>query len=114
MPQQGFKTRQIDVYKPSPVVDSANQSHDWVYVATKWAEIKGETGMGRIRSEASAGGIVTPLNRYSFRCNYDPTMDSTMQVRMADGTVMGVISVLHDLARRTYTDLVCETGGSNG
>jgi SPP1 family predicted phage head-tail adaptor len=117
MAQQGNKTRQIDFYVPTVVIDGANEpdgSDPWVLYATRWAEIKGETGMGRIRAEASAGGVNTPLNRYSFRINYDKTIDTTMQVRTPEGDRLNVLSVLHDLARRTYSDIVCEMGGSNG
>lgn len=114
---QGQKTREIDIYKPTIVLDGANEpdgDDPWTLFVTRWAEPKGETGMGTIRAAASAGGVNTPLNRYSFRINYDRSIDTTMQVRTPEGDRMDIVSVLHDLARRTYTDIVCQFGGSNG
>lgn len=114
---QGNKTREIELWVPITALDGANEptgDDPWSFYATRWAEVKGETGMGSIRSAANAGGVNTPLNRYSFRLNYDKTIDSTMQVRTPEGDRMDVVSVLHDLARRTYTDVVCQVGGSNG
>lgn len=114
---QGQKTREISIYRPTIVLDGANEpdgSDPWTLLYTRWAEPKGENGMGRIRAEASAGGINTALNRYSFRINYDRNVDTTMQVRTPEGDHLDIISVLHDLGRRTFTDIVCQLGGSNG
>lgn len=118
----GEKNRFITINKPSPTLDAENRPVGWVLHKTKWAEAMGQTGMGRIRAEASAGGINTDLQRYSFRVNYDLSIDSTMQVvmkvRNADNTFsfveLDIKSVNHDHAERDHSDLVCETGGSNG
>lgn len=110
----GEKNRQIEIWKPTDAVDGANQPLGWCFFKSKWAKINGEPGMGKIRAASSAGGIVTPSNRYSFRVNYDRCIDTTMQVRTAEGDRMAVLSVLHDLATRNYSDIVCELGGSNG
>lgn len=119
----GEKTRLVTINKRSTVdADAANESFTWVLHKTKWAEVLGQTGMGRIRSEASAGGINTDLQRYSLRVNYDLSIDNTMQavlkVRNDDGTfsfiALDIQSVNHDHAGRDHSDLVCQTGGSNG
>ncbi len=118
----GEKTRYITINKPSTTLDAENRATGWVFHKRKWAEPMGQTGMGRIRSEASAGGINTDLQRYSFRINYDLSIDNTMQVvmrvRNADATFsdieLDIQSVNHDHAGRDHTDLICQTGGSNG
>lgn len=114
----GEKTRHVTINKRSTAVDTANESFDWVFFKKKWAEPKAQTGMARIRSEASAGGINTDLVRISFRVNYDLSIDNTMQLVMkaAEGVFIAfdIESVNHDHAGRQYTDLVCQTGGSNG
>lgn len=112
----GEKNRFIEIYRPSGEVDSANEpvADPWTLHKTKWAEVKGETGMGNIRSAASAGGINTPLNRYSFRVNYDVSIDNTMQIRDRIGNRFDVVNVLHDHARRVDTWIVADVGGSNG
>lgn len=110
----GEKNRKITINQRSIVTDGANESSGWVFFKTKWAQIMGQTGMGRIRAEASAGGINTDLQRYSFRVNYDLTIDNTMQVVDPNGIEYDIKSVNHDHATRDHTDLVCQTGGSNG
>jgi head-tail adaptor len=118
----GEKNRFITINKRSTTTDGANESTGWVLHKNKWAEAMGQTGMGRIRSEASAGGINTDLQRYSFRVNYDLSIDNTMQVVMKvlnpDGSFsyvsLDIQSVNHDHAGRSHSDLVCQTGGSNG
>lgn len=118
----GQKTRKLTINKPSDTLDAENRPTGWVFFKTKWGEPMGQTGMGRIRSEAGAGGINTDLQRYSFRVNYDLSIDSTMQVVMkvlnADGSFsyveLDIKSVNHDHTGRDHSDLVCETGGSNG
>ncbi len=113
----GEKNRQIDIYSPTMIFDAANEptgDDPWILFKTKWAQIKGESGMGKIRGAEPNGGVVTPLNRYSFRINYDRSISTVMQVRDREGNRYGVVSVLHDAAGRQYTDIVCEIGGANG
>lgn len=109
----GEKNRKIDIYGPSGT-NAANEQDGWVLIKSKWARVAGETGMGAIRAAASAGGIVTGLNRYSFRVNYDLSIDTTMQVRDPEGDTYNILTVRHDKAMRQYTDIVAELGGSNG
>lgn len=110
----GEKNRRITINVPATTVNSANESTGWVFYKTKWARILGETGMGRIRAEASAGGINTDLRKYSFRVNYDRTIDVNMQVVDPQGYEYDVVTVLHDPAGRLYTDIVCQLGAASG
>lgn len=110
----GERNRLITINKRSTDTDTANESFDWVPHKTKWAQVMGQTGMGRIRAEAGAGGINTDLQRYSFRVSYDLSIDNTMQVVDPNGIQFDIQSVNHDHAGRQHSDLVCQTGGSNG
>jgi SPP1 family predicted phage head-tail adaptor len=112
----GDRNRLVEFWKPSGAVNEANEPlpDAWVPYKSKWAHIKGETGMGTIRAAASAGGVNTPLDRYSFRVNYDTSITIDMQVREKDGTRYNILSVRHDKVDRNWTDVVAETGGSNG
>lgn len=110
----GEKNRRISFYAPSTELDDENLPVEWEFVKARWANIVSETGMGRIRSEASAGGINTDLRKYSFRIAYDLTIDTTMQIRDSMDVRYDVVTVLHDHATRKHTDVVAQVGGSNG
>lgn len=112
----GEYNRMIQVWKPSGVVDAANQPlpNAWVLHKEKWSRIRGETGMATIRAAAAAGGINTPLDRYSFRVNYDRSITVDMQIRDREGDRYNILAVRHDKAGREWTDIVAELGGSNG
>lgn len=112
----GEHNRRIEIWKPSGAKDAANEPlpNAWTLHKRKWARIRGETGMATIRAAATAGGVSTPLDRYSFRVNYDTSITIDMQVRERDGTRYNVLSVRHDKADREWTDIVAETGGSDG
>lgn len=109
----GKRNRLVKFYKPLAAVNSANESIGWepLPFKEKWAELRGETGMGSIRAAASAGGVNTPLDHYSFRVNYDRTLDTTMRVVDSEGDAYEIITVRHDKARREYTDVVAEFSG---
>ena len=112
----GKRNRQIEIWKPSGAVDGANQPlpDAWEPHARRWAHIKGETGMGAIRAAAQRDGVNTPLDRYSYRVAYSPSIDATMQLRERDGTRAQIIIVRHDKENRAWTDIVVEIGGANG
>lgn len=112
----GKKNRRVAFYRPTGAVDSSNDPlpDAWVLHKERWAEIKGSTGMGTVRAAGAAGGINTPLDRYSFRINYDTSITVDMQLRERDGTRHNILAVHHDKAGRNWTDVVVETGGSNG
>lgn len=111
----GNFNRKIEFWKPTGAVNEANEPlpDAYAFYKSRWAQIRGETGMGAIRSSAAAG-ISAPLNRYSFRINYDTSITDDMQVRERDGTRYNILSIRHDKADREWTDVVAETGGSNG
>jgi head-tail adaptor len=111
----GAKNRRIAFYKPTTVVDAANEptAPQWIYVKHKWAQIKGETGMGAVRSASLAGNaVLTPLARYSFRVNYDTSLDASMQIRENDGSRLRIIGIRHDKEGRMWTDVIAEEGGN--
>ena len=112
----GEHNRRIEIWKPSGAKDAANEPlpNAWTLHKRKWARIRGETGMATIRAAATAGGVNTPLDRYSFRVNYDLTIEVTMQIRDTQGMRYNIVGVRHDLAGRDWTDIVAEIGGSNG
>lgn len=112
----GEYNRMIEIWKPSGEVDAANEPlpDAWILHKEKWARIRGETGMATIRAAAAAGGINTPLDRYSFRINYDRSITTDMQIRDREGDRYNILTVRHDKATRDWTDIVAELGGSNG
>lgn len=113
----GKKNRLVEFYKPAGNTDAGNEptAPQWIFFKRKWASILGETGMGTIRSSVMAGNTIgTPLNRYSFRVDYDPSINESMQVRDRTGMHMDIITVRHDLANREWTDVIAEVGGANG
>lgn len=112
----GEYNRRIEIWKPTGAKNAANEPlpNAWELHKSKWSRVRGETGMATIRASAAAGGVNTPLDRYSFRVNYDPSITVSMQVRERDGTRYNILSVRHDKANREWTDIVAETGGSNG
>ena len=112
----GEYNRRVEIWKSTNVLDDANEpvENSWELHKKRWARIRGETGMATIRAAASAGGVVTPLDRYSFRIRYDRTIDIGMQVRTPEGGRYNILSVRHDLADRVWTDIVAEIGGANG
>ena len=111
----GNFNRKIEFWRNSGAKDAANEpvADPWVFHKSRWAQIRGENGMGAIRSSAAAG-VDTPLNRYSFRINYDLSITEGMQIREMDGTRYNIIAVRHDKAERDWTDVIGETGGANG
>lgn len=112
----GAKNRLIHIYVLGDEYDDANEPVDdpWVFQKQKWADVRGESGLASIRSAAAAGGVHTPLDRYSFRFNYDKSLNVTMQLRDPEGTRYNVVAVRHDVADRNWTDVVGETGGADG
>lgn len=110
----GDKNRRFEFWKLSGAVDGANEpvADPWVIHKSKWGQIKGETGMGSIRS--ASAGVSTPLDRYSIRVEYDTSITIGMQVRDRNGNRFNVLRVGHDFADKNWTDVVVETGGADG
>lgn len=111
----GAANRRIEIWKLTGAVDAANEPlpDSWELHKERWAEIRGETGMATIRAAASADGINTPLDRYSYRINYTPGITVKMQIRERDGSRLNIVAVRHDKAGHEYTDIVGEYGGAN-
>lgn len=109
----GEKNRQIEIWVPDGTLDSENNSAGWAPYKTTWADISNETGMSIIRRPDSDVSIKTTLGRYSFRVNYDRTLDNTMQIRH-DGQSYDIVAVRHDAAGRRDTYLVADLGGAIG
>lgn len=116
MSNLGDKNRRVEFWKLSGAEDAANEpvSDPWVLHKAKWANVKTETGMSAIRAAASAGGVNTPLDRYSFRIDYDTSITVDMQLRDRNGNRFNIIRVAHDFTDRDWTDVVAELGGANG
>lgn len=112
----GKKNRLFEFWKLTGAKDAANDPlpDDYEFFKRRWGEIRGETGIGTIRAAASNGGINTPLDRYSVRINYTPSITVDMQMRERDGSRYNIVSVRHDKADREWTDVVGEIGGANG
>lgn len=93
--------------------DAAGQPlQTWSNVATVWAHVLGQTGMGTIRH---SGEVAASINAYSFRIRY--RTDVVAGMRVVFGGVNYDIKpggVRHDHAGKAWTDLVCEVGGNDG
>lgn len=89
----------------------------WVEVVTVRSDPRGQTGMGAItRNQDNMGASI---NAYSFRIRFRRGIDQGMRVlELFDGQPVGdpfdIKNVRMDLARRQWTDLICEQGGNDG
>lgn len=106
----GELNRQIVIQSRDPGTDNAGQPvQTWTTLATVWADVRGATGMGTIKS--AVGGV--EINAYSFRIRYRTDVDAAKRV-VFNGQNFDVKAVRHDFARKEWTDLVCEVGGNDG
>jgi SPP1 family predicted phage head-tail adaptor len=112
----GTMNRRITVQRRTGARDALNQPVDtWenVFPGPLWCNIKGATGLGTIK--ASLPSVPTEANQYSFRIRYRPTgIDIGMRVVDKAGTIFDIKAIRHDMERQEWTDLVCETGRTNG
>lgn len=109
LPPAGRRNRKIIINKRSGAVDALNRpiENDWIKHAEKWAEPRGQTGMGVIRGGAQ--GVDTTLNAYSFRILFDSTITTGMQLVDDMGTY-DIVDVRHDKSKREWTDIVTNSG----
>lgn len=108
----GSLNRQITIQKPGTGKDPAGQPiKTWTDVATVWANVKSQTGMGVVSGEQN--GVEASVTRYSFRIRYRPGIDSGMRVLMG-GIPYDITSVQMDEEKREWTDLVCNRGANGG
>jgi len=97
--------------------DAGQPNGPWVEVATVPADPRGQTGMGAItRNQENIGASI---NAYSFRIRFRRGIDQGMRVlELYDGQPVGdpfdIKNVRMDLARRQWTDLICEQGSGDG
>jgi SPP1 family predicted phage head-tail adaptor len=82
----------------------------WTDVATVWANVAGQTGLGTIKN---SGDVTAAIKAYSFRIRFREGIDEGMRV-LYSATPFDVKQVRMDYAGREWTDLVCEQGGSDG
>lgn len=102
----GSLNRQVTIERRVAGEDAAGQPvESWEPVATVYANIAGQTGLGAARD--MQGDIATSIARYSIRIRYREGLDSGMRV-VASGQVFDVKQVRMDFAGRVWTDLVCE------
>jgi head-tail adaptor len=115
----GGHNRRIVIEARAPGTDAANRPNGaWTEFKRKWTKIAGATGMGAIR-QADTDGVTRAIDQYSFRIRFDRSITDAMRVRelidgVAQSQAFDILQVRHDLARREWTDIVCEVGGNDG
>lgn len=108
----GTLNRRITIQRQSTSTDEAGQPLDvWTDVATVWANVKGQTGLGAIKDVQ--GNVSSSISRYSFRIRFRAGLDAGMRV-IYNAVPFDVTQVRMDFAEREWTDLVCELGGNDG
>ncbi len=112
----GDLDRRITVVQRAPDVDELGQPNGaWsITVCRPWANYMAPTGMGSIAAERVAGGREISTSQCSWRIRYRTDITAGMRVQEVDGTVWDIKQVLPDRRFREHTDLVCETGASEG
>lgn len=83
---------------------------EWQDVATVWANVKGQSGLGTIKA---SGDVPLSVTRYSFRIRYRTGLDSEMRVLLGSDAY-DITSVQMDEDSREWTDLVCNRGANDG
>lgn len=106
----GALNRRVTIQRRADGYDEAGQPvTTWEDVATVWANIAGQTGMGAITR--AQDGVGASIERYSIRIRYREGLDAGMRV-VHGSQVFDVRQVRMDFDRREFTDLVCELGGN--
>lgn len=105
----GSLNRRITIQTRLAGSDAAGQPVDaWADLATRWADVRGETGMGTIRN---GGDVPAAIKKYSFRVRFIETVNESMRIVYA-GQIYMIEAVRMDWSRREWTDLVCTLVGS--
>lgn len=104
----GTLNRRVVISRPVAGQDAWGQPNtSWETVATVWAAFLAPKG--RAMAEEAAAGREISATAYSVRIRHRTGLDSGM--RVTEGAdVYTVAQVIHDVARREYTDLVCVAG----
>lgn len=109
----GKLSSRIWILAPTKVRDELNQPLPDAYdpLMRLWAQPAGASGMASIMQSRTEDGVPRELNSYSFRIRYRPHgITSDMRVLDTDTNMLfNIKQIRHDLARRQWTDLVCET-----
>lgn len=93
----------ISIQHRTTARDEAGQPIEvWSEFTPAYADIRVMGGLETIKA-----GAQTSKANASIRIRYREDVDASMRV-LHGATVYQVVSVLPDLARRVYTDLVCE------
>lgn len=107
----GSLNRRIAIQSRTAGTDEAGQPLlTWTDVATVWANVAGQTGLGTIKN---SGDVTAAIKAYSFRIRFREGIDEGMRV-LYNATPFDVKQVRMDYAGREWTDLVCEQGGNDG
>lgn len=88
---------------PSATVDALGQPvPGWADVALIWADIRMKSGLETIKA-----GAVTSTVQASIRIRYRTDLTAGMRATH-NGVIYNITSVMPDVARRVYTDLIVE------
>lgn len=112
----GEYNRLITIEQKTGVRNAANQLIDqWQQFGNKrWARAIGQSGMGVVRMFAeSSAGVEQSANNYVWRVRHTTAITADMRI-VHNGVIYNILQVKQDLARRAWTDLVCDTGFNNG
>jgi SPP1 family predicted phage head-tail adaptor len=105
----GTLNRRITIQEKVNAADGAGQPLDaWKAVAERWANISGQTGMGTITGLQE--NVAASVERYSIRIRYFEGVKAGMRA-VQGSMIFAIRQVRHDVAKREFTDLVCELGG---
>ncbi|MGO4304195.1 phage head closure protein [Cupriavidus sp. RAF12] len=80
----------------------------WVDVATVWANVAHKSGLESIKADAPVSVV-----QASIRIRYRTDIDAGMRA-LCGAAVYDIRAAIPDVAGRQFTDLVCETGASEG
>lgn len=109
----GEYNRKIEVQRRVGTGALNQPSNDWETFKSPWAKIRSASGMSVAQSMATSG-IVDAPKLYSFRL-LGPHRDINENHRIViKGAVYDIKTVRVDEANWEYTDIVAETGQSNG
>lgn len=113
--QAGTLNRRITVQRRTGAVDElgAPLPDAWEDYALIWANIRAPSGMGSISAQFQSAGQEISRVMYSMRVRYRKDITADMRV-LYQGEAYEIRQVIHDLAGREHTDIVCAFGARNG
>lgn len=115
----GDLNRRVHIQRRGQGADGFGQPLEvWENITAQplWANIAGKSGL-----QTAAADTEVSVSRYSIRIRYRRQVEADMRVvEVGAGGVLvldviyDIRAVLHDLAGRDFTDLVCETRRQHG